>query len=67
MTSDNISLKCSKCGSSSFKLPTDPKPDDMIVCAGCGATARYKDVQAQALDQASKFVEDLARDIFKSK
>ena len=65
MSGDRISFKCSKCGSSKFDIPTNPKPNDVITCAGCGATGRYDDIKTKATELAKAEVERKLRDAFK--
>lgn len=65
MSQDRITFSCLACGSKDFKFPSDPKPDDLVTCAGCGATSRYEDVQKTALEQGQKAVVDMVRDAIK--
>lgn len=65
MAVESIKLKCAKCGSMEFRVPTNPRPDDVISCVGCGAAGKYRDLQADALAQGKKAIEDLAREAFK--
>jgi hypothetical protein len=65
MTTDHIELSCAECGSKAFTLPNDPpQPDDVVTCAGCGRTARYADIQAQAAAKGRTLVNDLVRNAF---
>lgn len=64
--SDEITFKCSKCGSPDFKIPANPKPNDMVVCNGCGASRQYGDIQREAIKQSKKAVDDIIGSIFKS-
>lgn len=58
MASDKITFKCRRCGGTQFKFPSaTPKATDIISCAGCGASARYGDVQAEAVTLAKQEVE----------
>lgn len=50
--SDSITFKCSKCGSKQFQIPSSPKPDDVVTCAGCGATGTYAALRDMAVTQA---------------
>lgn len=66
MADDTIQFKCAKCGSDKFQFPSkNPRPDDVITCAGCGASGRYKDIQAEAMRQAKKEVEKIFKNAFK--
>lgn len=71
MTQDKMTFKCSACGSTSFLKPDNPKPDDVIACAGCGATGRYADIQAAAVKIAKarldKLVAEKLGGLFKKK
>lgn len=63
--SDQITFKCSKCGSDEFEIPTNPKPNDMITCAGCGCTGKYGEVRKEAIKQSKEAVEKMLRDTLK--
>ena len=63
--SDRIIFKCLKCESTDFEIPRNPKAEDMITCVGCGASGKYADVQNEAIKQAKKVVEDMAKKAFK--
>lgn len=63
--SDRITLKCSVCGSTGFEVPEDPRPADLIKCAGCGASNRYDVLQQQAVESAKEMVTDIFRNAFK--
>lgn len=43
--SDTVQIRCAKCGSYDFKYEgisqDDLKPDDIVTCAGCGASGEY--------------------------
>lgn len=52
-------------GSQSFKCPSNPKPNDMVTCNGCGASSRYAEVQAAAVKKATEFAEKTVRDALK--
>ncbi len=65
MSDDKITFKCNSCGSTTFIHPSDPKPDDVITCNGCGATGRYGDVQAAAIRLAKDHVQEALGDAFK--
>jgi len=56
MAEMEMNLKCSSCGSDQFEYPEEAKADDTVKCTGCGATARYGDLQAQAEEEAMKLV-----------
>ena len=62
---DQLTLKCSGCGSTQFEVPSTPKPADVIKCAGCGATIRYDALQRQAIDAGKDLVSNMFRDAFK--
>lgn len=63
--STTLRFQCAKCGSDKFEIPDDPKPDDTITCAGCGAQGRYGDIQSSARRQAKNAVEKVLGDIVK--
>lgn len=48
MSKDLVTLKCGKCGSTRFELPKDPKPNDIVTCAGCKGQGTYNQVMASA-------------------
>lgn len=60
-----LTFTCTKCGSDKFAIPSDPKPDDMVACAGCGGTARYADLQASAIKQAKELVQKSLSGLFR--
>lgn len=64
---DRITLECANCGGRQFKIPSgrEPKPDDMIECAGCGRSARYDKLQAESIKKAKSEVSKIFGDIFK--
>lgn len=57
-------VRCRECGSQDFRYPTDPKPDDAVACAGCGATWRFDEFQRAAVEQAQQAVLDALRSGF---
>lgn len=61
MPSSQTSFKCS-CGSAKFEMPSNPKANDTIKCAKCGATGKYGDVMGQARKQAASAVEKQLKD-----
>ena len=65
MATDQIAFKCSKCGGTLFEKPANPKPTDLITCAGCGATSRYGDVQAAAVKLTKQEVQRAFTKAFK--
>jgi uncharacterized Zn finger protein len=65
MSESKINLKCSHCGSELFEIPSTRRPYDIIKCAGCGAQGRYGDVQASAVSQAKKVIQDQLATAFK--
>ena len=66
MSSSQITIRCGRCGSEQFRLPNSPpQPDDVIECTGCGATGRYRDIQADAVRLAKAHMERAVRDAFK--
>ena len=65
MSNFNIEFKCAQCGSKDFEYPEDPKPDDYIICTKCGSKEKYGIVSQQAIEQAEKFITDMAKDAFK--
>lgn len=66
MSKGEIRFNCARCGSAKFEFPSkNPRPDDVIICAKCGASGRYGDIQAEAVRQAKKHAEKMFKDIFK--
>ena len=65
MSTDKISLSCAKCGSKDFKIPENPQPNDIVSCVGCGSESSYQDLQAKAIKEGKKMIEDLAKNLFK--
>ena len=61
--SDLINLACSACGNEKFHQPTNPKPNDQITCAGCGAHSTYGELQRQAEKQLQKIANHAAKEI----
>ncbi len=55
--SDTMNFRCAKCGGNQFSVSANPQPDDPVTCAGCGAVARYEDVQTSAVAQTKGSVE----------
>ena len=54
-----VGIKCS-CGSTQFRQPKNPQPDDVITCLGCGASARCDDIVRKVGEEARKlFVDEL--------
>jgi|GEM_PF-6570227 len=51
---DTITLKCDRCGSTSFTFARDPERDDMITCAHCGATGSYTEFQEKTVKSARR-------------
>jgi hypothetical protein len=63
---DRLTIRCAACNSDQFKgVSSNPQPDDVITCAGCGATSRYVEIQRQAVEQGTKAVETAVRNAFK--
>ncbi|OHV96196.1 hypothetical protein AKG95_15425 [Janthinobacterium lividum] len=60
-----LTFICDSCGSDKFAIPSDPKPDDMISCAGCGNAARYVDLQESAVKQAKELVQKTFAGLFR--
>lgn len=60
-----LDLICSTCRSKKFEYPANPKPNDKVVCTGCGATSKYGELQAQAEKEAKKMLEKVAKNIFR--
>ncbi|MFZ4876820.1 ECs_2282 family putative zinc-binding protein [Janthinobacterium sp. Mn2066] len=61
----NLTFTCASCGSGKFEIPSDPRPDDMVTCTGCGGAARYSDLQASAVKQAKEFVQKSLNGLFR--
>ena len=51
---DDLQLVCAKCGSTLLDQPDEPKPEDVIACAGCGASATVHELATAALLKAPK-------------
>ena len=64
-TNVSIDVKCPSCGGDFEQFSADPKPDDMIVCRGCGAKIRYADFQAIADNQVAEALDKAIRDMLK--
>ncbi len=58
-------IKCTTCGKQ-FKIPKNPKPNDIITCIGCGDTGRYSDIKSSAINQAKKLIEKQLGDDIKN-
>ena len=63
--SSNIEFSCTRCGSKQFQIPTNPKPDDMVVCSGCGGQAKYGVIMDSASNQAKDSVSKMFREAYK--
>lgn len=61
MSTSQISVRCS-CGSNKFDMPPNPRANDTIKCAKCGATGKYGDVMGQAKKQAVSVAEKKLKD-----
>lgn len=62
--SDSVSFKCANCGSKEFEIPSDPQPDDVITCVGCGAKGTYASIRDMAVSQAKDEIGKMFRDSF---
>lgn len=60
-----LSFTCTKCGSDKFAIPSDPKDNDLVACAGCGGTVRYADLRASAIEQARELVKKSLSGLFR--
>lgn len=66
MANDKITFRCRRCGGDQFVLPSaTPKPADVVSCSRCGASARYGDLQAEAVKLATQHVGRAFQDAFK--
>lgn len=66
MSKDTITFSCAACGGDQFKgLTADNQPNDVITCAGCGATNTYDVLHKSRMDQGHKLVDDTIRNAFK--
>lgn len=54
MGKTTITLRCAACGGDQFERPGNPKAEDKVTCAGCGATGTY----GQLMQSAKKQVMD---------
>jgi len=62
MSTDRLTVECRRCRGTQFRLPNDlPRPDDVITCGSCGASARYVDVQQAAIAAGKRVFEDALR------
>lgn len=65
MSDIKINLKCSRCGSERFEIPSTRNDDDVITCAGCGSKGRYGDVVRSARAQAKEAIQNELKSAFK--
>lgn len=66
MADDKITVRCWRCSSDKFQAPSArPSAADTVTCAGCGARARYGDLQAEAVRLAKAHVQQALRDAFR--
>lgn len=66
MADDKITLRCRGCGGDKFQVPSArPSAADVVACAGCGARARYGDLQAETVRLAKARVQQALRDAFR--
>jgi len=49
-----IALKCAKCGSDKFEVPSRPSNSSKVTCGKCGAVETYGKLMKAVGDQASK-------------
>ena len=59
--SEDIRAKCSNCGGDSFSWPSsdsEPRDDEIVTCAGCGANIRMSDIRTQMMKKGEKIVQD---------
>jgi RNase P subunit RPR2 len=61
---DQITFTCKKCGSKLLEVPSNPKPNDMVTCAGCGTRSRYAEVQAASIKAGKEAMAKALRDAF---
>ncbi|WP_321419331.1 hypothetical protein [uncultured Desulfobacter sp.] len=63
MSENAVEITCANCGGKDFEYPSDPQPDDVVTCTGCGASATYKEIidaaEAQIVDQLKKDIGDI--------
>lgn len=66
MADDKITLRCRGCGSDKFQVPSARlSAAHVVACAGCGARARYGDLQAEAVQLAQQHVQQALRNAFR--
>lgn len=62
---DSLNLKCTKCGSTQFSIPTDPGDVDMVTCTGCGNELGTMDeVRKAATDLGQAEIDKAILDVF---
>ncbi len=61
----DIKAKCPSCGETAFESSTgsEPKPEDMLTCCGCGRVWRCDDLAATLAPEGKKLVDEMARNI----
>ncbi|WP_413247405.1 MULTISPECIES: ECs_2282 family putative zinc-binding protein [Pseudomonas] len=58
----NVTLKCAKCGSDKFDIPSRPNNNSKITCGKCGAVETYGKLVKAVGDKVTK---DLQRQLGK--
>lgn len=62
---DKLNVRCAHCGSDLTESSDDPRDEDTITCAGCGAIGKRGEIKAAALKQAMELATKVARDAFR--
>lgn len=60
-----VRLRCLHCGSEQFIQPSDPEPDSVFTCSGCGRSSTLQALREQAVKAGEKLIADQLRDMFK--
>ena len=54
MLRPRVTILCSMCGGASFRSPQNPKPDDRILCNGCGIQRTYRELEAESIARTKR-------------
>ena len=57
MLRPKVRILCSTCGGENFRGPQHPKPDDTVLCTGCGMQSRYADLEAESIARSKRLRE----------
>ena len=64
MATESIEFSCSSCGSKDFEFPTNPQPDDLVTCNGCGGQEKYGVLIETAINQTEGFISKMVENVF---